>query len=183
MNVIEQQIREWLERIVIGFNLCPFAGAPYRQGLIRIAVSHAQSERTLLDDLRQELELIRATPAATMETTILVVADMLFDFGDYNAFLDEVDVFLRRGGWEEDFQVASFHPRYRFEGTGVDDPENLTNRSPWPILHILREASIDRALAGYPNPEEIPERNIEKMNSMSPEDRRNLFPWLEQGGG
>ncbi len=179
MSVIEQQIRNWLERIVIGFNLCPFAGVPYRQGLIRIAVSEAKSERTLLDDLRQELELIRATPAATLETTILVVAGMLSDFDDYNFFLDEVDVFLRRGGWEGDFQVATFHPQYRFEGTAEDDPGNLTNRSPWPILHILREASIDRALAGYPNPEEIPERNIEKMNSLSPAERRNSFPWLE----
>jgi hypothetical protein len=179
MTDIEQQIRQWLERIVIGLNLCPFAGAPYRQGLIRIAVSEAKSERALLDDLRKELELIHSTPASTLETTLLVVPGLLSDFDDYNFFLDEVDVFLRRGGWEGDFQVATFHPRYRFEGTDENDPGNLTNRSPWPILHILREASIDRALAGYPNPEEIPEQNIEKMNSLSPEERRSSFPWLE----
>jgi hypothetical protein len=177
-TLIEQQVRLWLEKVVIGLNLCPFAGAPYRSGQIRIHVSQATSELALLEDLRSELQCIDSTPAATLETTILVVAGMLADFADYNFFLDEVDVFLRRGGWDGEYQVASFHPQYCFEGTDAFDAGNLTNRAPWPLLHIIREASIDQALSSYPDPDAIPERNIAKMNLLTPEERRDLFPWL-----
>jgi hypothetical protein len=175
---IEQQVRLWLEQIVIGLNLCPFAGASYRSGQIRIHVSQATNELALLEDLRSELERINSTPAATLETTILVVAGMLADFADYNVFLDEVDVFLRRGSWDREYQVASFHPQYRFEGTDASDAGNLTNRAPWPLLHIIREASIDQALSSYPDPDAIPERNMKKMSSLTPDERRDLFPWL-----
>lgn len=178
MNAIELQVRQWLERIVVGWNLCPFAGAPYRNGQIRFTVTQATSERELLDELQRELELLDTTPGTNIQTTLLIVAKMLSEFSDYNAFLDEVDVFLRRGGWEGEYQVATFHPQYRFEGTNPDDPGNLTNRSPWPILHILRESSLDQALADYPAPEAIPERNISKMNSLSPQEIRDHFPWL-----
>lgn len=173
---IEQQVRKWLEEVVIGLNLCPFAGVPYRDGRIRISVSQAQTEESLQQELQYELELIDAKPASEVETTIVVIANMLADFDAYNQFLDEADAVLRNGGWEGVYQIASFHPHYRFHGAAADDAGNLTNRSPWPILHIIREASIDAALADFPDPEMIPERNIQKMKSLSPEERRKYFP-------
>ncbi len=174
----KQSVRQWLESVVIGLNLCPFAGAPFRNGLVRIVTSHAVTEEALLSGLQKELVLIDETPTTTLETTLLVVAGMLADFEEYNQFLDEVEVLLRRGGWEGRYQVASFHPQYRFEGTAADDAGNLTNRSPYPILHIIREASIDRAVAEFPGVDEIPERNIQKMKSLTAEEKLNCFPWL-----
>ncbi|MBI5759492.1 MAG: DUF1415 domain-containing protein [Planctomycetales bacterium] len=177
-DAVEHDVRQWLEQVVIGLNLCPFAGTPYRNGQIRISISQAVTEEALLADLQRELKLIDETPAATVESTLLVVTGLLADFEAYNQFLAEIDVLLRRGGWEGELQVASFHPQYRFLGTEPDDAGNLTNRSPWPILHIIREASIDKALADYPEPESIPERNIRKMKSLSSEERCSFFPWL-----
>jgi len=178
MESVEQQVRQWLEQVVIGLNLCPFAGTPYRNGQIRISVSQAATEEMLLADLASELLLIDGTPATAVETTLLVVAGMLTDFDAYNEFLAEVDALLRQGRWEGKYQVASFHPRYRFRGTKDDDEGNLTNRSPWPILHIIREASIDRARSEFPEIEKIPQRNIRTIESLLPKDRRDLFPWL-----
>ncbi len=178
MNPVEQQVRQWIERVVVGLNLCPFAGAPFRDGLVRIVVSPAVTRESLLAELQSELVLIDETPATTIETTLLVVTGMLADFGAYNDFLSDVEDLLRDGDWEGEYQVASFHPQYRFQRTKAGDAGNLTNRAPWPILHILREASIETALADYPQPESIPERNIQTMKSLSPEERRELFPWL-----
>ncbi|RPI90312.1 MAG: DUF1415 domain-containing protein [Planctomycetaceae bacterium] len=175
---IAGQVDQWLEQVVIGLNLCPFAGVPYRDGRIRITVSHAASEPELLHDLEQELTRLAGSPPAEIETTLLVVADLLADFDDYNQFLDEVDALLERTGWEGTFQVASFHPQYQFAGTQPEDPGNLTNRAPWPILHLLREDSVEQALADYPEIEAIPERNIARMESLSVEERQKLFPWL-----
>ena len=176
MEDVEHEVRQWLEQVVIGLNLCPFAGTPYRNGQIRISVSRAVTAETLLADLQSELVLIDGTSATTVETTLLVVTGLLADFEAYNQFLAEVEALLRHGGWEGEYQVASFHPRYRFLGTKDDDSGNLTNRSPWPILHILREASLDKALSDYPEPGSIPERNIRKMKSLSLEERRKYFP-------
>ena len=151
-----------------------------RHNLIRIAISNAATESTLLEHLHSELVLIDQNPATTVETTLLVIAGMLTEFEAYNEFLAEVDSLLRTGGWEGKYQVASFDPWYRFHGTKDDDACNLTNRSPWPILHIIREASIDRALAGYSEPGAIPDRNIRTTRSLSPELRRIYFPWLSE---
>lgn len=175
-QAIEHQVRQWLEDVVIGLNLCPFAGVPYRNGRIRIAVSQARTEASLLTHLRSELELMDEKPASELETTLLVLSDVLADFDDYNQFLDDADGLLRESGWEGEYQIASFHPHYQFHGTFPDDTGNLTNRSPWPILHIIREESIDAALANFPNPETIPEQNIQKMKSLTPEERRKYFP-------
>jgi uncharacterized protein len=180
MEAAEHQVRQWLEQVVIGLNLCPFAAAPYRNGLIRVSVSHAATEAMLLAHLHSELVLIDETPATTVETTLLVIVGMLNDFDAYNDFLAEVNTLLRKGGWEGKYQVASFHPRYRFRGTKDDDACNLTNRSPWPILHIIREASIDRALSDFPGPETIPDQNIRTTRSLSSDERRNYFPWLSE---
>lgn len=177
METVERQVRQWLERVVIGLNLCPFAATPYRNGQIRISVSQAATGEKLLEALQSELVLIDGTSPIALETTLLVVAGMLSDFDVYNQFLAEVDALMRQERWEGKYQVASFHPRYRFLGTDEDDASNLTNCSPWPILHILREASINRALTEYPEPENIPARNIQKIESLSPEQRRHYFPW------
>lgn len=177
MEAVEHHVRQWLEQVVIGMNLCPFAGTHYRNGHVRISVSQASTEETLLADLQRELALLDETPAATLETTLLVITNMLADFDTYNQFLDDVDALLRHGGWEGTYQVASFHPKYRFVGTSEDDAGNLTNRSPWPILHVIREESIDRALSEYPEPESIPVENTRKMKSLSAEEQRAYFPW------
>lgn len=162
---------------MIGLNLCPFAGVPYRQGRIRISVIQASTEASLLAQMQSELELIDSKPVSEIETTLLVLTDVLADFGDYNQFLDDAEALLRERGWEGAYQIASFHPQYQFHGTAPDDAGNLTNRSPWPILHIIREASIDGALASFPNPELIPEQNMQKMKALSAEERRTYFPW------
>lgn len=178
MDPITKQVQQWVEQVVIGLNLCPFASGPFRSGLVRIVVSQAATEAALLDELRGELLRIDETPPDSLETTLLVVAGLLADFEVYNQFLDDVDHLLRRSGWEGLYQVASFHPLYQFEGTSPVDPGNLTNRSPFPILHILREASIDRAIAEYPNIDDIPDRNIQKMHALTAEEKRQYFPWL-----
>lgn len=179
MNEVEQQVRQWVERIVIGLNLCPFAGAPYKNGLVRITVSQATTSETLLDELRRELLLLDDSPAETLETTLIVIEAMLAEFDDYNQFLELVDEVLELEDWANEFQVASFHPQYVFAGTRASDPGNLTNRSPWPILHIIREASIDRALEEYPDSDTIPRKNIRLMKSLSRQERRAYFPWSE----
>jgi hypothetical protein len=178
MSAVEQQVRQWLEQVVIGLNLCPFAGLPYRNGQVRIAVSQATTEDALLADLQRELVWIDQTPSSELETTLLVVTGMLADFDAYNEFLTPVDILLCQEGWVGKYQVATFHPRYRFRGLRDDDPGNLTNRSPWPILHIIREVSITQALADYADPAAIPERNIDKMHSLTPQEILDYFPWI-----
>ena len=171
-------IEHWLDEVVIGLDLCPFAAKPRREKRVRIAVSHATDEETLLNDLQAELERLSDTPAAELETTLLAIPAMLEDFADYNDFLDAVDLWVEQFGWEGELQVASFHPRYQFADTAPDDPGNLTNRSPWPLLHLLREDSLEHVLAHYPDIDTIPERNIRRMEGLSAEDKRRLFPHL-----
>lgn len=175
---IIDDVRTWLDEVVIGLNLCPFAARQRDEKRVRIAVSHAKTEEALLDDLQRELELLADTPVAELETTLLVIADMLEDFGDYNDFLDAVDIWLEQFGWEGELQVASFHPHYQFADTDPDDAGNLTNRSPWPLLHIIREESLEKAIEHFPDVDGIPGRNIERMEALSAEERRRLFPYL-----
>ena len=171
-------VEQWLDEVVIGLDLCPFAARPRREKRVRIAVSHATDEEALLNDLQAELERLSDTPAAELETTLLAIPDMLEDFADYNDFLDAVDLWVEQFGWEGDLQVASFHPQYQFADTEADDPGNLTNRSPWPLLHIIREESLEKAVEHYPDVDAIPERNIERMKALGPEERKRLFPYL-----
>jgi uncharacterized protein len=167
---IVTQVEQWLDRVVIGLNLCPFAAEPRRQQQIRFQVSPSTNPSDLLADLQSELRHLSQRPATELETTILIIPH------SHNDFLDLADRLLQQFGWEGDFQIASFHPQYQFADTQPDDAENLTNRSPYPLLHILREDSVETALDGYPNPELIPDRNIEQMRSLSAEQKRELFP-------
>ena len=137
------------------------------------------TETSLLETLQSELVLIDGRPIEEIETTLLVIPNLLHDFDAYNQFLDLVDALLEEFEWTGQYQVASFHPQYCFAGVAPDSPENLTNRSPYPLLHIIREVSIENALQHYADPENIPIRNIEKMNALSTADRCRLFPYLE----
>lgn len=171
-------VEQWLDEVVIGLDLCPFAARPRREKRVRIAVSHASTADALLEDLQAELERLSDTPVAELETTLLAIPDMLEDFADYNDFLDVADAMLDEEDLAGVLQVASFHPQYQFADTEADDPGNLTNRSPWPLLHIIREESLEKAIEHYPEVDRIPERNIARMNALSGEERAKLFPHL-----
>jgi hypothetical protein len=171
----EADIRRWLERAVIGLNLCPFAKAVYAKEQVRIVVSDASTARALLEELGEEMALLRDTPAATIDTTLLVHPQVLQDFLDYNDFLDDADALVEALDLDGMLQVASFHPQYQFAGTEPDDAENLTNRAPYPILHLLREDSVDRAVEAYPEPDAIIERNVATMRALGVEGFRKLM--------
>ncbi|WP_290517543.1 DUF1415 domain-containing protein [Alcanivorax sp.] len=173
-----KQTRQWLEDVVIGLNLCPFARKPFNAGQVRLTISDSRNVETLLGDLHEELDRMDRTPADDIDTTLLIITDQLQDFLDYNDVLDLADGLLEQQGWEGTYQIASFHPAYQFADTAVDDPENYTNRAPYPILHILREASLDKGLASYPNPEQIPERNMDTLNGLTEAQWLALFGGL-----
>lgn len=158
--------RAWLEKDVIGLNLCPFARAVHETNRIRYVVSSAETAVALRNDLLDELLFLKAADPAQVETTLLIHPRVLGDFLEFNDFLDVADEVVRDLGLNGDIQVASFHPQYQYADTTPDDVTNRTNRSPHPILHLLREDSIERALADYPDPDEIPRRNIETMRRL-----------------
>ena len=172
---IERDVRHWLERAVIGLNLCPFAKAVYAKQQVRIVVSDATTERALLEQLGEEMALLRDTPAEGIDTTLLVHPQVLRDFLDYNDFLDDADALLEAMELDGVLQVASFHPHYQFAGTQADDAENLTNRAPHPILHLLREDSVDRAVAAFAEPDAIIERNLATMRELGAVGFRELL--------
>ena len=161
--------RRWLERAVIGLNLCPFARGPFVQGRVRIAVSVAADEETLLSDLLSELERLRDTDADTLETTLLVHPHVLREFIAYNDFLDSADELVRDLDLEGEIQVASFHPEYAFADAAPDAIDNYTNRAPFPILHLLREASIERVVDAIEDPDAIYLRNIQVLRKLGHE--------------
>ena len=158
--------QRWLERAVIGLNLCPFAKAVHAKGQVRYVLSAATTPEALLEQLAAELLLLRETPATLVDTTLLVHPDVLGDFLDYNDFLDQADALVAELGLEGVLQVASFHPQYQFADSGPDDIANYTNRSPHPTLHLLREDSVERAVAAYPDPDAIIDRNIETLTTL-----------------
>ena len=158
--------RNWLERAVIGLNLCPFAKGVHVKGQIRYVVSTAQNDNDLLDDLERELKFLVETTPEDVDTTLLITPRVLTDFDDFSNFLDLVEVVLRAQGLVGMLQVASFHPDYVFADAEADDIANHTNRAPYPTLHLIREASLARATAAFPDASEIYQRNIETMRSM-----------------
>jgi hypothetical protein len=169
------RFRCWIERVVIGLNLCPFARKPYEDDRVRYVVSDASEPGLLLADLERELDLLHEAGAGNTETTLLIHPHVLLDFLDYNDFFNVVEELLKQGGYTGEFQVASFHPDYCFAGAEADDAENYTNRSPYPALHILREASIEQALEGFSAPDLIPERNIRTMEKLGAERMRAIL--------
>ena len=161
-----EDTRVWLERAVIGLNLCPFAKSVHVKGQIHYVVSRAQTAQALLQDLIVELKALLDSAPAARDTTLLIAPHCLHDFLDFNDFLARADDALVELGLEGEFQIASFHPHYQFAGTAADDITNYTNRSPYPMLHLLREASIDRAVQAFPEAEEIFGRNIQAMQAL-----------------
>ena len=158
--------RHWLEQAVIGLNLCPFAKAVHLKQQIRWVHSAARDAEALLADLVRELQFLAAADPEQVDTTLLVHPQALNDFLDYNDFLDVADAAIEELGLDGVLQVASFHPDYQFEGTEPDDAENLSNRAPHPTLHLLREDSIDRAVAAFPDAADIYERNIATLRQL-----------------
>ena len=160
------ETRAWVDRAVIGLNLCPFAKAPQVKGQVRYVLSQATDPAALLADLVAELEKLAEAPAERIETTLLVHPGVMTDFAEYNDFLEVVDATVAELDLDGIVQVASFHPQYQFDGTEPHDLENATNRSPYPTLHLLREDSIDRAVEAFPQAEAIYETNIATMQRL-----------------
>jgi uncharacterized protein len=167
--------RKWLERAVIGLQLCPFAAAPHLSERVRYCVSAQRSGVGLLEELSHELQALQDADPLKCETTLLIHPQVLTDFLEYNDFLDACDTAVANLGLEGELQVASFHPRYQVAGTDVQDIENYTNRSPYPMLHLLREASVARAVANFPHIDRIGAMNKETLRRLGHEGWRQLW--------
>lgn len=158
--------RQWIEKAVIGLNLCPFARAVYVKNQVRYVVSRAPHLDGLLEDLDRELDFLVAADPDEIDTTLLIHPTLLPDFLDFNDFMQLAEAAVDEHGLEGVIQIASFHPAFQFEGTAPDDIGNYTNRAPFPILHLLREASIERAVAAFPETGTIYERNIATLKAL-----------------
>ncbi len=172
-EAIVGSVRRWLDAVVVALDLCPFAHRELAGDRVRFAVTGATTETQLLTALRDELAFLSGDPST--ETTLLIHPNVLDDFYDYNEFLADADALLVEMDWDGVYQVASFHPRYQFAGTQVDDAENYTNRSPYPMLHVIREASLERVIADFPDVDQIPGRNIRLMNRLGKEKMQALM--------
>ena len=157
-------VRKWVDSFVVDLNLCPFARRELTHNRVRFAVTAASSEIQLLAALQTELELLNND--SSIATTLLIHPNLLQDFYHYNQFLDQADNLLLQMNLEGVYQIASFHPHYQFDGSDADDAQNYTNRSPYPLLHLLREISIERAIAGFADIDQVPVRNLALMNEM-----------------
>lgn len=166
---VTEHTRQWLEKAVIGLNLCPFAKAPHVKNLVRISVSQARHLDGFLEDLDRELQLLGDTPADELETTLLVHPTLFPDFDTFNQMLNIADAAVVDNGLEGIIQIAPFHPDFQFEGTDSDDIGNYTNRSPYPTLHLIREDSIAKAAQAFPDASAIFERNIALLEKMGHE--------------
>ena len=168
MNIDNEKIiritRRWVDAVVVNLNLCPFAGRELRKNRVRFVVTNANTEEQLLMALEAELQLLGSE--VSIETTLLIHPQALPSFYDYNQFLNLSDGLLEQMNLIGIYQIASFHPNYRFDGTDPDATENYTNRSPYPMLHIIREESLERAIADYPDVGQVPARNIVLINRL-----------------
>ena len=158
--------RHWLEAAVIGLNLCPFAKAVYVKNQVRLVVSKARHADDLLEELDSELDLLVATPATEIDTTLLIHPTLFEDFLDFNDFLEIAEGVVDEHGLEGVIQLASFHPQFQFDGTEADDISNYTNRAPFAILHLLREESVDRAVEAFTQADAIFETNIATLEKL-----------------
>ena len=166
-------VHHWVETLVVGLNLCPFAKRELINNRVRFTVTEATTEQQLLATLQAELELLNNDQS--VETTLLIHPDVLQDFYDYNEFLDYADGLLIQMELDGVYQIASFHPNYQFADTEPDDVENYSNRSPYPLLHLIREQSLERAIANYPDSDQIPQRNVELLKSLGRDKMQALF--------
>jgi len=160
------RMRLWLERAVIGLNLCPFAKAVYAKQQVHFAVCRATDAEQILESLRAELLALQASDPGVRDTSLLILPEALADFAEFNDFLVRADRLLRKSRLDEEFQIASFHPDYQFADAGPHDISNYTNRAPYPTLHLLREASIDKAVQAFPDAAEIYEKNVATLEQL-----------------
>lgn len=167
--------RDWLNKAVVGLNLCPFAKAVEVKQQIRYVVSQATDDEALLADLLQELRFLQDADPEVVETTLLIHPGVLTDFLDYNDFLEVADAAVEELDLDGELQVASFHPDYQFAGSAPDDIDNYSNRAPYPTLHLLRESSIDKAVEAFPDAANIYERNIETLQALGHEGWKKLW--------
>lgn len=175
MSIYIANTKKWFQELVLKQNLCPFAHKPHQNNQIDYQVSHVHTELELLEELKVALETLASTSKEQTETTLLIHPFVLEDFIDYNDFLDIADQLLIDLNLDGVFQVASFHPQYQFAGTEFEAAENYTNRSPYPMLHLIREESLSEAIEKYSDVDAIPERNIQVMNELGSEYLQNLF--------
>ncbi len=171
--------RRWIEQFVVALNLCPFAAPVVRANQIRIAVCDREVERELAAAVLDELDRLQRAAENELPTSVLVFARALTDFEDYLDFLALAEALLRKSGLDGVVQIASFHPYYQFHGTSIDDVANFTNRSPYPMLHFIREAAVSRALQHYPAPEQIPQRNIAQLQTLGNDAVQRLLKRIE----
>ena len=170
---IIDSVSYWLEQAVIGLGLCPFAQSTWQKQSIRFAISDSKQGEQLLLDLYDECRFLETSQPP--ETTLLVSPFCLNHFAEFNQFLGAADELLDFYAWQGVFQIASFHPDYQFADTSKADRENWTNRSPYPILHILRESSLDRAVAEYPSVENVPDQNIQRLRQLDEDEFQRIF--------
>lgn len=169
LDTVSEHTKQWLEKAVIGLNLCPFAKAPHVKNLVRIVVSEARHLDGFLEDLDRELQLLGNTPTSELETTLLVHPTLFPDFETFNQMLEIADDAVVENELEGIVQIAPFHPDFQFEGTEADDISNYTNRSPYPTLHLIREDSIAKATEAFPDASAIFDRNIALLEKMGHE--------------
>lgn len=169
-----QKTRHWLEKAVIGLNLCPFAKAVYVKNQVRLVVSKARHADDLLEELDRELDLLVATPPEDLDTTLLIHATLFEDFLDFNDFLEIAEGVVDEHGLEGVVQLASFHPQFQFDGTQLDDISNYTNRAPFAIVHLLREDSVERAVEAFPEAEAIFAQNVSTLEKLGHEGWKAL---------
>ena len=174
-EVMIAEMKNWLEKAVIGLNLCPFAKSVHVKEQIRYVVSNAQNEEELLADLLDELQQLYDADADKLETTLLIHPYVLTDFLDYNDFLEVADAAVSELSLDGEIQVASFHPDYQFAETRYEDVENYSNRAPYPCLHLLRESSVERAVAAFPEAEKIYQKNIDTLKELGAEGWKKLW--------
>ncbi|MEM8500444.1 MAG: DUF1415 domain-containing protein [Pseudomonadota bacterium] len=165
--------RQWVNNVVVGLNLCPFAKREFMNDKLRFAVTDSTTIERLLEDLLDELNLLCCQ--AEIETTLLIHPQVLVDFFDFNDFLAAANDLIVDREFEGIFQLASFHPNYQFAGVDENDASNYTNRSPYPMIHILREESLSRTIDAYPDVDAIPERNVALMREMGGSKLRELL--------
>ncbi len=174
-EVVLAETRRWLSQVVIGLELCPFAKPVHVKEQIRYFVSAAETPEALLEDLLAELRALADADPEAVETTLLVHPRVLHDFLDYNDFLSVADVALEELELVGELQVASFHPAYQFAGNAVDDLANCVTRSPYPLLHLLREASVERGVAVFPDASQIVDKNIRTLRALGADGWQRLM--------
>ncbi|MDO6562431.1 DUF1415 domain-containing protein [Amphritea sp. 1_MG-2023] len=173
---IEQMTRLWVETMVVGLNLCPFAAPVVKDETLRFAITDADNDAALTRAFLAEVERLLAADEQTISTTLFIVPTGLEDFYDYLDHLRLFESLLQQAGLEGVLQLASFHPGYLFAGVAADDLSHWSNRAPWPTFHLIREAEVSRALAHYAHPEQIPERNIKRLRALGRDALIARFP-------